>query len=85
MLRLNTANRQRFGLELMKKNGLTKNDTYHIGDNVTDLLTAPHIGCAGIGVCNGISDLRGKLALQGLETLFLVCESFIRCRQLLAD
>jgi D-glycero-D-manno-heptose 1,7-bisphosphate phosphatase len=76
----------RFGLELMEKYGRTTNDICYIGDNVTDLLTARHIGCAGIGVSTGAHDLCGELAAQGLEMLFPVCESFLTAvEQLLAD
>ncbi len=67
----------RFGLELLAGYNKPKSEICYIGDNLTDLLTARNIGCAGIGVNTGVQDLRHELASQGLEKMFPVCDSFL--------
>ena len=76
----------RFGLELLARYNKSKSELCYIGDNVTDLLTATNIGCAGVGVNTGVHDLRHELASQGLEKMFPVCDSFLETvERLLGD
>lgn len=67
----------RYGLEILKKYGKNTQDLCYIGDNVTDLLTAKNIGCAGVGVTTGVRDLRQALTEQGLEGSFPVFDCFV--------
>ncbi len=75
----------RFGLELLADYNKPKSELCYIGDNVTDLLTARSIGCAGIGVNTGVHDLRHELASLDLEKMFPVCDSFLEAVEWLLD
>jgi D-glycero-D-manno-heptose 1,7-bisphosphate phosphatase len=66
----------RFGAELLSVYGAKTQDMYYIGDNLSDLLTAYHIGCNGIGVGTGVHDLKKELAQHGLAGRFPVCTNF---------
>jgi D-glycero-D-manno-heptose 1,7-bisphosphate phosphatase len=66
-----------YGLEMIEKYGIDKGAICYIGDNVTDLLTASNIGCAGVGVNTGLHDLRTMLREHGLEGSVPVFECFI--------
>lgn len=66
-----------FGRELLAKYGISEDDLYYLGDNVTDLLTARNIGCRGAGVDTGGHDLRRMLRDHGLEGEYPVFDRFI--------
>jgi D-glycero-D-manno-heptose 1,7-bisphosphate phosphatase len=57
----------RYGLEVMAKYGIDRSRLCYVGDNISDLLTAKNIGCAGIGVNTGVHDLPTMLHEHDLE------------------
>jgi D-glycero-D-manno-heptose 1,7-bisphosphate phosphatase len=57
----------RYALEIIARYGLAPHDICYVGDNVSDLLTAKNLGCLGVGVSTGVSDLRKELQVHGLE------------------
>jgi D-glycero-D-manno-heptose 1,7-bisphosphate phosphatase len=48
---------KKFGLELIKKHNIKKDNLCYIGDNITDLETAYNLGCLGFGVNTGLNNL----------------------------
>lgn len=66
----------RFALEMLAKYSLDVNDTYYLGDSVSDLMTAKNLGGAGIGVNSGLRNLRDDLAREGLSEEFPVFDTF---------
>lgn len=66
-----------FGREIIAKHAINQGDLCYLGDNVTDLLTAQNIGCAGIGVNTGLHDLNQMLRERGLDGNFTVFDRFI--------
>lgn len=66
----------KYGLEILKKYATSTQNICYVGDNVTDLLTAKNIGCAGVGVNTGLHDLRQMLRERNLEGSFPVFDSF---------
>lgn len=47
-----------FGRAIMAEYGARPDNLFYVGDNITDLQTARNLGCHGIGVSTGVSDLR---------------------------
>tara|TARA_Y100000768_G_scaffold1265_1_gene1002 strand:+ start:676 stop:1212 length:537 start_codon:yes stop_codon:yes gene_type:complete len=50
----------RFGLEIIKKYKINKNDLFYIGDSISDLQTGNNIGCYSYGVNTGLIDLKSN-------------------------
>jgi D-glycero-D-manno-heptose 1,7-bisphosphate phosphatase len=73
----------KFGLELLTKYSKHVGELCYVGDNLSDLMTAVHLGCRGIGVNTGVHDLRHELAERSLEERFEVCDSFAEVVDLL--
>lgn len=67
----------KYGLEIIEKYTIGRQDICYVGDNVTDLLTAKNIGCTGVGVNTGVHDLRQVLQERGLEGSFPVFDCFL--------
>ena len=67
----------KYGLEILNKYRGDTAQICYIGDNVTDLLTAKNIGCAGLGVDTGGHDLRNSLLALGLQAEFPVFNNFL--------
>jgi D-glycero-D-manno-heptose 1,7-bisphosphate phosphatase len=65
----------RFGLEIMARYSIQRDELCYLGDSVSDLMTATNLGCLGIGVNTGESDLPQALREQGLA--FPVFDSFL--------
>lgn len=65
----------RWAQELMARHGIAASNLCYVGDNVSDLLTARNVGCAGVGVGTGVPKLRERLAQQGLQ--YPVFDSFL--------
>jgi D-glycero-D-manno-heptose 1,7-bisphosphate phosphatase len=57
----------RYALEIIARYGLARHDICYVGDNISDLLTAKNLGCLGVGVSTGVSDLRQEVHVHGLE------------------
>ncbi len=66
-----------YGLAIIEKYAIRKNNMCYMGDNVTDLLTAKNIGCMGVGVNTGVHDLREKLQELDMEKYFPVFDGFL--------
>ena len=47
----------KFGLEVIKKYKINKNDLFYIGDSISDLQTGSNIGCHSYGVNTGLVNL----------------------------
>lgn len=56
-----------YAREVMAKYSASPELLCYVGDNVTDLLTAHNVGCAGVGVSTGVPGLREQLREQGLQ------------------
>ena len=50
----------KFGLEIIKKYKINKNDLFYVGDSISDLQTGTKIGCHSFGVNTGLVDLRSS-------------------------
>lgn len=57
----------RYALEVMATYGTDRRSMCYIGDNITDLLTARNVGCAGVGVSTGVHDLRQNVLAHCLD------------------
>lgn len=66
----------RYGQEVIRKFGVDAQRLCYIGDNISDLLTAKNVGCAGVGVSTGVCDLRRLLGEHGLNN-FPVFDRFV--------
>lgn len=75
----------RFGLDMMEEFSIARNEMCYIGDNVTDLLTAKHVGCLGVGVNTGPTDLRLVLAEYGLNEVYPVFDTFLSASNYLLE
>lgn len=73
----------RYGLEVMARYATDRGSLCYIGDNVTDLLTARNIGCAGVGVSTGVADLCGAVREHDLD--FPVFDSFLEAARHVID
>tara|TARA_B110000014_G_scaffold135159_1_gene93504 strand:- start:1578 stop:2111 length:534 start_codon:yes stop_codon:yes gene_type:complete len=51
----------RFGLKILKKYKINRNQLYYIGDSVVDIETANNLKCNAIGVRTGEFDLKQKI------------------------
>lgn len=65
----------KYAREVMARYGASPDMLCYVGDNVTDLLTAHNVGCAGVGVSTGVAELREQLRARGLGH-FPVFDSF---------
>lgn len=66
----------RYAQEMMAKYAVDVRKVCYIGDNVSDLLTAKNVGCAGVGVNTGVHDLHSELRQHGLSE-FPVFDNFL--------
>jgi D-glycero-D-manno-heptose 1,7-bisphosphate phosphatase len=56
-----------YAREVMAKYGASADMLCYVGDNVTDLMTAHNVGCAGVGVSTGVPGLTQLLREHGLQ------------------
>jgi D-glycero-D-manno-heptose 1,7-bisphosphate phosphatase len=75
----------RFGQELMAAYAFTPEEMCYVGDNVSDLLAAQALGCAGAGVNTGLHDLTQLLDERGMEGAFPVFDTFVQAAQHVAN
>lgn len=61
-----------FGLDIINDYAISKHEICYIGDNVSDMLTAKNLGCAGVGVSTGRHNLRMLLQERDLVLDFPV-------------
>lgn len=67
----------KFGLELLARYSLPAAALCYVGDNLSDLQTALHLGCRGVGVNTGVHNLHQELTECGLTQRFEVRDSFL--------
>jgi D-glycero-D-manno-heptose 1,7-bisphosphate phosphatase len=65
-----------YAREVMAKYAIGCRSVCYVGDNITDLLTANNVGCAGVGVNTGVHDLRRLVREHGLQR-FPVFDNFL--------
>jgi phosphoglycolate phosphatase-like HAD superfamily hydrolase len=68
----------------MAKHAIDCSNICYVGDNITDLLTANNIGCAGVGVNTGVHDLRHLLREYELDR-FPVFDNFFDAAMHIVD
>ena len=66
----------KYAHEVMARYAAEKSRLCYVGDNISDLLTAKNVGCAGVGVNTGGYDLRELLRRYDLEQ-FPVFDNFL--------
>lgn len=57
----------KYAREVMAKYSTSPDMLCYVGDNITDLLTAHNVGCAGVGVSTGVPGLSEQLRERGLQ------------------
>lgn len=67
----------KFGISIIEKYGINRNQLYYVGDNVSDLQTAKNIGCHAVGVNTGVSNLTEIMRSNGINNQNLVFETFV--------
>ena len=71
----------KFGLEIIDKYNINKNNLFYVGDSTSDLETALNIGCKCFGVNTGLVDLKSsnenKIRFDISENLFEVVNKII--------
>jgi D-glycero-D-manno-heptose 1,7-bisphosphate phosphatase len=67
----------KLGLELMRELKVGPESLCYIGDNVSDLLTARNLGCAGIGVATGEHRLRERISDIDVVRDFPIFDTFV--------
>ena len=50
----------KFGLEIIEKYKIDKQNLFYVGDSISDLETALNIGCKSFGVNTGLVDLKSS-------------------------
>jgi D-glycero-D-manno-heptose 1,7-bisphosphate phosphatase len=74
-----------FGIHILKKYNINKNQLIYVGDSVSDLLTAKKIGCNAFGVNTGLIDLKkeikqnSEINFQIFDNLMNVVNTIINC------
>ena len=72
----------KFGLEIIEKYKINKQDLFYVGDSTSDLETALNIGCKCFGVNTGLVDLNSsnenKIRFDISENLYEVINKIIK-------
>ena len=72
----------KFGLEIIKKYKIDKQNLFYVGDSTSDLETALNIGCKCFGVNTGLVDLKSsnenKIRFDISENLYEVANKIIK-------
>jgi D-glycero-D-manno-heptose 1,7-bisphosphate phosphatase len=74
----------KYALEVMVKYATDRSRLCYVGDNITDLLTAKNVGCAGVGVSTGVNELRELLHEHELQR-FPVFDNFFDAAMYVVD
>ena len=72
----------KFGLEIIEKYKINKQDLFYVGDSTSDLETALNIGCKCFGVNTGLVDLKSsnenKIRFDISENLYEVVNKILK-------